>query len=48
MDKDWKKFRYSLDEYISKTSTAYYVCYDSTCSARGNIKIEMNNYTEYR
>ena len=40
MKKNNKKYRFSLDKYNINNKTAYYVCYDSKCEARGNIFID--------
>ena len=45
--KDNKKFRFSLNKYNVKNFTAYYVCYDSKCLARGKIKISFYNDKKY-
>ena len=48
INKNDKKFRYSLSKYISKTSTGYYNCYDSQFSARGKIQFDFEQIDNFK
>ena len=48
INKNDKKFRYSLSKYISKTFTGYYNCYDSQCSARGKIQFDFEQIDNFK
>ena len=49
VEKNVKKFRYSMDKWVisnkNKNITIYYVCYDSKCKARCNIKFNIEYVT---
>ncbi len=40
MDKNNKKFRFTLSKYIAKTNTGYYICSDSSCKAHLSTRIK--------